>query len=366
MGHCERDNREREHNMLSNLLLPSLALVQAGSLPEQGVSSQANWIDVCSYHDDSGSRCCAPGMEGHRYMVLSNSNDWSSHLAQCDSYGGWLTVFETRDEWACIEHYVSQAYGPSSQRYAISLRSDFGSDGIYKWQYADGSQAFPQFEVWAPGHPQDDPCVSMEVDGGQWIDGDCYEDRGIFAICEKAPPTTTTTTTREPTSTKPDEVTTTESWPEEWTDVCNYEDNSGDKGCSSGMRSQEYKVRTVIDDWDAQWLECSEDGGNLVIFETQEEWACIQHWVRDRYRPASPKKFAIGLRSDFGSGGIYKWLYGDGSQVFPDFFMWADNHPQDDPCVSMEVGEGADSQGAWIDGDCVSELIYAVCEREQK
>ena len=157
------------------------------------------------------------------YSVLSSLN------------GGWLTVFETREEWACVEHYVSQAYSPSSQRYAISLRSDFGSEGIYKWIYADGSEAFPEFEVWAPGHPRNDPCVSMEVDGGQWIDGDCYENQGISAICEKAPPTTTTTS---PPTTTTDEETPTDSGPDEWTDVCNYEDNFGDTCCSSGMQSK--------------------------------------------------------------------------------------------------------------------------------
>ena len=103
-----------------------------------------------------------------------------------------------------------------------------------------------------------------------------------------------------------------------------------------------------------------------MIFETQEEWACVQHWVRDRYQPGSPQKFAIALRSDFNSEGIYKWLYADGSEAFPDFTKWAENHPTDKPCVSMEVGQGADSQGAWIDVDCLSELIYAVCERRQQ
>ena len=99
-----------------------------------------------------------------------------------------------------------------------------------------------------------------------------------------------------------------------------------------------------------------------MIFETQEEWACVQHWIRDHYHPASPHKYAICLTSDFGSEGIYKWC---GSEAFPEFTVWAANHPQDNPCVSMEVGQGADSQGAWIDGDCISELIYAVCERRQ-
>ena len=148
-------------------------------------------------------------------------------------------MFETREEWACISHYVSQAYSPSSQRYAISLQSNFGNQGIYKWLYADGSETYPEFEVWAPGHPRNEPCVSMEVDGGQWIDGSCNENQGIFAICEKAPPTTTTSTT-EPT-TSADEETTPDTWPEEWIDVCNYEDSTGDKCCASGMKSQVIK-----------------------------------------------------------------------------------------------------------------------------
>ena len=103
-----------------------------------------------------------------------------------------------------------------------------------------------------------------------------------------------------------------------------------------------------------------------MIFETQEEWACVQHWIRDHYQPASPHKYAISLRADFTAPGIYKWLYPDGSSTFPEFEVWARNHPQDNPCVSMEIGVGADSQGAWIDGDCISELIYAVCEREKQ
>ena len=102
-----------------------------------------------------------------------------------------------------------------------------------------------------------------------------------------------------------------------------------------------------------------------MIFETVDEWACIQHWIRDSYQPASPQKYAISLRADFTEAGIYKWLYPDGTTTFPDFEVWADNHPMDEPCVYMELGVGAELQGAWIDGDCHSELIYAVCERRQ-
>ena len=156
-------------------------------------------------------------------------------------------MFETQEEWACVDHYVSDEYDPPSQRYAISLRSDYGSDGIYKWQYEDGSTAFPSFEVWAPGHPRNEPCVSMEADGGLWIDGDCRQNQGIFAICEKELPTTTTTTTTPRPPTPTDNPTPTDK-PEEWIDVCNYEDNSGDKCCAPDMKSQvfiSFKVNHV-------------------------------------------------------------------------------------------------------------------------
>ena len=57
--------------------------------------------------------------------------------------GGQLVVFETRQEWACIEHWVETAYQPSYQRYAISMKkSNFGD---YRWFYADGSDIFPDF-----------------------------------------------------------------------------------------------------------------------------------------------------------------------------------------------------------------------------
>ena len=178
-------------------------------------------------------------------------------------------ILEDQEEWACVSHYIDDYYQHSARRYAIGLKSEENYEGIYWWQYRDGSTEIPDYTVWASSHPRDEPCVSMEVDGGQWIDGDCYEDRGIFAICEKAPPVTTTTTTREPTSTKPDEVTTTDSWPEEWTDVCNYEDNSGDKCCSSGMRSQvTLNIENFTLDVRYRWLCRSEINPPHNLFKT--------------------------------------------------------------------------------------------------
>ena len=37
-----------------------------------------------AYYDNFGENCYLPGMEDHRYMVLPQSNDWNSHLAQCE------------------------------------------------------------------------------------------------------------------------------------------------------------------------------------------------------------------------------------------------------------------------------------------
>ena len=100
-----------------------------------------------------------------------------------------MTIHESREEWACIEHWVENAYKPAYQRFAVSLRADFTHPGQYLWTYPDGSTSFPDYEVWATAHPQDGDCVSMQIGSGvehqgQWVDGDCYEDR-VWAICEK-------------------------------------------------------------------------------------------------------------------------------------------------------------------------------------
>ena len=100
-----------------------------------------------------------------------------------------MTIHETREEWACIEHWVENAYKPSYQRFAISMRADFTHGGQYEWTYPDGSTSFPDYDVWATAHPQDGACVSMVMGTGvdhqgQWTDGDCYEDK-MWAICEK-------------------------------------------------------------------------------------------------------------------------------------------------------------------------------------
>ena len=111
---------------------------------------------------------------------------------------------------------------------------------------------------------------------------------------------------------------------------------------------------------------CSDrDGtGQLVILEDMEEWACVSHYIDDRYQ-LSARKYAIGLKSEEHYEGIYQWQYRDGSTELPDYTVWASNHPRDLPCVSMQIGTGADRNGAWMDGDCVEENLYAICERQK-
>ena len=100
-------------------------------------------------------------------------------------------MLETREEWACIEHWVENAYKPSFQRFAISLRADFNQPGQYVWHNQDLTTSFPEYEVWAASHPQDGPCVSMMIgDGvdhaGQWLDGECHGNT-MWGICELQP-----------------------------------------------------------------------------------------------------------------------------------------------------------------------------------
>ena len=107
--------------------------------------------------------------------------------------------------------------------------------------------------------------------------------------------------------------------------------------------------------------------GYLVVLEDMAEWACVSHYIDDRYQQ-SASKYAIGLRSEEGYEGIYRWQYRDGDTQLPDYTVWASGHPDPfspQPCVSMEIGTGAFRNGAWIDGDCVYEDLLAVCERKK-
>ena len=95
-----------------------------------------------------------------------------------------------------------------------------------------------------------------------------------------------------------------------------------------------------------------------------EEWACVRRYIDDKYQLLA-RKYAIGLRAEEHYEGIYQWQYRDGSTEFPDYTVWASSHPRDQPCVSMEIGTGAVRNGAWIDGDCLEENIFAICERNK-
>merc|ERR1712038_223618 len=173
----ERESQSCSYKMNSivSITIASLAMVNAASLPtSNGTDPRINWINVCDYSDPFGAKCCAPGMEGHQYLVVPENVGWTNHALQCQLFGGWLTILETKEEWACIEHWVENAYNPAFQRFAISLRADF---------------THPDYEEWATSHPQDGDCVSMTIGSGvdhqgQWVDGDCINDV-MWAICEK-------------------------------------------------------------------------------------------------------------------------------------------------------------------------------------
>ena len=65
--------------LLASLSILFLATVTASVVPGSGVS----WTDVCDYQDPTGSKCCAPGMEDHRYLVLPEPQDWTEHDLVC-------------------------------------------------------------------------------------------------------------------------------------------------------------------------------------------------------------------------------------------------------------------------------------------
>ena len=113
-------------------------------------------------------------------------------------------------------------------------------------------------------------------------------------------------------------------------------------------------------------LYCRLYGGWLTALETREEFSCVEHFVEKAYQPAF-QRYAIALRSEFNHVGDYRWFYANGTESFPEFFEWADGHPRDDACVTMEIGSGIDHQGDWLDGECIGdENMFAICEREKQ
>merc|ERR1712110_464158 len=94
----ERTQARANMNSIVSLTLATLALTKAASLPRSnGTEPRINWIDVCDYSDPFGAKCCAPGMEGKQYLVVPVPSSWTNHALQCQLFGGWLTVHETRE-----------------------------------------------------------------------------------------------------------------------------------------------------------------------------------------------------------------------------------------------------------------------------
>merc|ERR1712183_9112 len=160
MGNTERARAPAKMNSIVSITIATLALANAANLPSSnGTEPRINWLDVCDYF---GAKCCDPGIEGHQYLVVTENIGWTDHALECQLFGGWLTVLETRQEWACIVDWV---FEPGTvHRFAISARPDI-----------------PDYGQWAPGYPQGGDCVSMVMGSGvdpqgQWMDGDCSGD----------------------------------------------------------------------------------------------------------------------------------------------------------------------------------------------
>ena len=82
--HTERSQAPAKMNSIVSLTIATLALTKAASLPRSnGTEPRINWIDVCDYSDPFGAKCCAPGMEGHQYLVVPENVGWTNHALQC-------------------------------------------------------------------------------------------------------------------------------------------------------------------------------------------------------------------------------------------------------------------------------------------
>merc|ERR1712115_73900 len=154
----ERVRAPTKMNSIVSITIATLAVANAASLPRSnGTTDPRAWVNVCDYSDPFGSKCCAPGMEGHQYLVVPENIGWTDHAVECRLFGGYLTVMKTREEQACIEHWVENTYKPAYQLIAVSKRNNHR-------------------------------CIAMLIgtevdDQGHWMEVDCDEER-MWGICE--------------------------------------------------------------------------------------------------------------------------------------------------------------------------------------
>ena len=82
--HTERTRAPAKMNSIVSIILATVALTKAASLPRSnGTDPKINWINVCDYSDPFGAKCCAPGMEGKQYLVVPENIGWTNHALEC-------------------------------------------------------------------------------------------------------------------------------------------------------------------------------------------------------------------------------------------------------------------------------------------
>jgi len=96
------------------------------------------------------------------------------------------------------------------------------------------------------------------------------------------------------------------------------------------MEDSEYYVLPYSQSWMDLNTICrySDQTGNLVVLENMEEWACLMHYISDKF-PGVNRKYAISLRAEEDFEGVYRWQYRDGRTEIPDYFVWGNGHPRD-------------------------------------
>ena len=102
------------------------------------------------------------------------------------------------------------------------------------------------------------------------------------------------------------------------------------------------------------------------MLETQQEWACIENWVLDSQQTMPMyQRFALSLREYITHPGQYLWQNEDGTESVPEWDLpWATSHPQGESCVSMVIGTEVETEGEFVDGDCFTDVMWAICEQQ--
>ena len=122
----------------------------------------------------------------------------------------------------------------------------------------------------------------------------------------------------------------------------------------------QYKFFYTASTWSDGREQCSKDGGNLVVLETESEWRFITAQIQNLSNPTINEWF-IGLTLNVSGNHSWRWITG---QPLHNHSVWQPHEPSSDgKCVVIAKDYPKGTKGLFNDLRCDSKKAF-ICEKQ--